>query len=97
MMLVPLAGRWCYPISLLRPILRGMRLLVIAIAVLLVAACDRATGPQAFTLGPGCSWAIPVEMATLHVHYADCTGHNVDSLTALGWTITWDTTWVHAR
>lgn len=71
-----------------------MKLLAIAAAVLAIVACDNPTGPRAFTLGPGCSWAIPVEGATLHVRYADCTEHNVDSLEALGWTITWDTTWV---
>lgn len=61
--------------------------------VALVAACDRATSPR-YVLGPGCTWHIPVEGATLHVRYLDCTGHNVDSLETLGWTITWDTTWL---
>lgn len=72
------------------------KLLLFVALVALVAACENSTAPRRFTLGPGCTWNLPIrDAAILHVHYADCTTHNVDSLEALGWEIVWDTTWTH--
>ena len=69
------------------------RLALFVALVALVAACDRGTAPR-YTLGPGCTHSLPLrDLAVLKVHYADCTGHNIDSLEAVGWTITWDTVW----
>lgn len=66
------------------------RLLVFVLAV---TACERATAPSGFTLGPGCTHSLPIREYTLKAHYLDCTGHNIDSLEAVGWAITWDTVW----
>lgn len=70
------------------------RLLLFVALVAAVGACESATAPRQFTLGPGCTWILPIrDLARLRVEYADCTTHNVDSLAALGWEIVWDTTW----
>lgn len=75
-----------------------MRLFVFAALVTLVTACSEATAPRRFTLGPGCTWLLPIrDLATLRVEYADCTAQNHDSLRAEGWEIVWDTTWVDHR
>lgn len=73
------------------------------LAVTAVVACDSATDPRAFTLGPGCT---KYKMTVLNAdgtlidmkvttYNRDCTKLNLDSLIADGWVVTWDTTWTH--
>lgn len=70
-----------------------MRTLAFLLAVAVVVACNSATEPQPFTLGPACELSRHIEgVGMLRVRYADCTSHNTDSLRADGWAITWDTT-----
>lgn len=74
-----------------------MRLLAVVALVALLTACENATAPR-YVLGPGCTWVLKIhDVGTVRAHYADCTGHNVDSLTALGWEIVWDTTRANHR
>lgn len=73
-----------------------MRRLALFLALVAgVLACDRPTGPRRFVLGPGCELSRYIEgIGTARARYADCFSLNTDSLTADGWTVTWDTTYV---
>lgn len=68
------------------------RLLLLAGAVLLVAACDNATAPKA--KGPGCWLVKDVDLGdgygvTIRTKHDDCTKKNLDSLQADGWRVVW--------
>lgn len=73
----------------------------ILVFVLAVAACERATAPRPFTLGPGCTkYKMTVLNASgtlidmkVTTYNRDCTKLNLDSLQADGWVVVWDTTW----